>query len=102
MINSTISIPLIPTMALLLEKCGVNKEQSLKLLREAISEAMTENVKEDTHIQKCIDDVQAAIKSVKNDLIAQLPKMHRSGKVDCRDLEVTVMPMSAVNELAVA
>ena len=102
MINSTVSIPLIPTMALLLEKCGVNKDESLSMLREAITEAMTERVKEDAHIQKCIDDVQSAIKSVKKDLISQLPKMHRSGKVDCRDLEVTVMPMSSVNELAVA
>ena len=72
------------------------------MLHEAITEAMTERVKEDAHIQKCIDDVQAAIKSVKTDLIAQLPKMHRSGKVDSRDLEVTVLPMSTVGELAVA
>lgn len=102
MVNPTVSIPLVPTMALLLEKCGVNKDESLQLLREAITEAMTERVKEDTHILQCIDDVQAAISLVKKDLIDQLPKMHRTGKVDCRDLEVAVIPMSAVDELAVA
>ena len=89
MINSTVSIPLIPTMALLLEKCGINKDESISMLREAITEAMTERVKEDNHIQACIDDVQAAIKSVKTDLIAQLPKMHRAGRVETRDLEIT-------------
>lgn len=99
--NPTVSIPLIPTLALLIEKCGVNNDESLTLLREAISEAMTKGVKEDRHIQNRIDDVQTAIASVRKDLIEQLPKMKRLGRTDLRDLEITVMPMSAVEELAV-
>lgn len=98
----TVSIPLIPTLALFWEKCGITRDHALRMLREAIMEAMLDGVKEDGHIQAHIRDVDAAIKSVRTELIDQLPKMRRSGKVITKDLAVTVISMTEQPVLAVA
>jgi hypothetical protein len=98
----TVSIPLIPTLALFWEKAGITRDHALRMLREAITEAMLDGVKEDDHIQARIKDVDAAIKAVRTDLIAQLPKMQRSGKVITKDLSVTVMTATEQPVLAVA
>ncbi len=98
----TVSIPLIPTLALFWEKCGITREHALRMLRESITEAMLDGVKEDDHIQSHIKDVDAAIKAVRTDLINQLPKMRRSGKVITKDLAVTVMVATEQPVLAVA
>jgi hypothetical protein len=98
----TVSIPLIPTLALFWEKCGITRDHALRMLKEAITEAMLDNVKEDDHIQSHIKDVEAAIKAVRTELIAQLPKMQRSGKVMTKDLAVTVMTATEQPILAVA
>jgi hypothetical protein len=98
----TVSIPLIPTLALFWEKAGITRDHALRMLREAITEAMLDGVKEDDHIQGRIKDVDAAIKVVRTELIAQLPKMRRSGKVITKDLAVTVMTATEQPVLAVA
>jgi hypothetical protein len=98
----TVSIPLIPTLALFWEKCGITRDHALRMLREAITEAMLDEVKEDDHIQARIKDVDAAIKAVRNDLINQLPKMRRTGKVITKDLAVSVLVATDVPVLAVA
>jgi hypothetical protein len=98
----TVSIPLIPTLALFWEKCGVTREHALRMLREAITEAMLDAVKEDDQIQSRIKDVDAAIKAVRSELINQLPKMRRSGKLITKDLEVTVSSATEETVLAVA
>ncbi len=98
----TVSIPLIPTLALFWEKCGVTRDHALRMLREAITEAMLDGVKEDDQIQSHIKDVEAAIKAVRTDLIDRLPKMRRTGKVITKDLMVTVMAATGKPVLAVA
>jgi hypothetical protein len=98
----TVSIPLIPTLALFWEKCGITRDHALRMLREAIAEAMLDEVKEDDHIQARIKDVDAAIKAVRTDLINQLPKMRRTGKVITKDLTVSVLVATDVPVLAVA
>ncbi len=100
--SPTVSIPLIPTLALFWEKCGVTRDHALRMLREAISEAMLDGVKEDDDIQTHIKDVEAAIKSVRTDLIDRLPKMRRAGKVITKDLTVTVTSATEETVLAVA
>ena len=84
------------------EKCGVTRDYALRMLREAITEAMLDGVKEDDHIQSHIKDVEAAIKAVRTDLIDGLPKMRRSGKVITKDLTVTVTSATEETVLAVA
>ena len=98
----TVSIPLIPTLALFWEKCGITRDHALRMLREAIAEAMLDEVKEDDHIQARIKDVDAAIKAVRTDLINQLPKMRRTGKVITKDLTVSFLASTDVPVLAVA
>jgi hypothetical protein len=98
----TVSIPLIRTLALFWEKSGITRDHALRMLREAITEAMLDGVKEDAKIESHIKDVDAAIKAVRNDLINQLPKMRRTGKVITKDLTVSVMASTDLPVLAVA
>jgi hypothetical protein len=102
LIAPTVSIPLIPTLALFWEKCGVTRDHALRMLREAVTEAMLDGVKEDAHIQSRIKDVDAAIKTVRSELIERLPKMRRSGKLITKDLTVTVTAATEATVLAVA
>jgi hypothetical protein len=102
LVAPTVSIPLISTLALFWEKCGVTRDHALRMLREAITEAMLDGVKEDAHIQSRIKDVDAAIKTVRNELIERLPKMRRSGKLITKDLTVTVTVAMGATVLAVA
>jgi hypothetical protein len=98
----TVSIPLISVLALFWEKCGITRDHALRMLREAITEAMLDGVKEDAKIESHIKDMDAAIKAVRTDLINQLPKMRRTGKVITKDLTVSVVATADVPVLAVA
>ena len=101
-IAPTVSIPLIPTLALFWGKCGITREHALRMLREAITEAMVDGVKEDGHIQDRIKDVDAAVKAIRTELIDRLPKMRRSGKLITKGLSVTVTAATGETVLAVA
>ena len=92
MVAPTVSIPLITALALFWEKAGVVRDKALVMLREALQEAMTAKVKEDASIKDRIKDIDQAVKAIRKDLIAGLPKMHREGKVLLDDLQVEVMP----------
>jgi len=89
-VSPTVSIPLIPTLALLVEKMGITREHAINMLREALSEAMADGVNEDARINERITDVEAAVKTVRQELIDQLPKMKRSGRLVLDDLNVEV------------
>jgi hypothetical protein len=93
MVAPTVSIPLITALALFWEKAGIVRDAALKMLRESLAEAMTAKVKEDASIKDRIKDIDEAVKAIRKDLIAGLPKMHREGKVLLDDLQVEVMPM---------
>ena len=62
------------------------------MLREAISEAMVEGADKSERIEARMKDVDAAIKAVKDELIAKLPKVPRSGRLVTKDLQVEVLP----------
>lgn len=94
LVTPTVSIPLLPTLALFWEKSGIARDEALAMLREALVEAMSEGTKEDTHIQERIDDLQAAVKAVRTDLISKLPKMPRTGKLLTDDLEIDVLALT--------
>ena len=88
LVAPTTSIPLILTLALFWEKAGITREHALNMLRDAITEAMAEGTDKNERIEARIKDVEAAVKAVKDELIAKLPKARRSGKVVTRDLTV--------------
>lgn len=99
-VSPTVSIPLVSTLALFWEKAGLNRDEALSLLREAITEVMDVKVNEDTAIQSRIDDVHQAISVIRKDLIDQLPKMKRSGRLVTKDLDIAVTPVGFADEVA--
>lgn len=98
MICPTISIPIIPVLAFFWEKVGLERDAAMNMLREAITEAMKDGHKEDASVLKRMEDVEKAIKAVKTDLISTLPKMHRAGRLDTKDLSICVLALSSEDE----
>jgi hypothetical protein len=90
----TVSIPLILTLALFWEKAGICRDHALRMLREAISEALENGKCKDEQIEARMKDIEKAVEAVKRDLIAQLPKQKRAGRVVTKDLEITVLPVA--------
>jgi len=91
MVAPTTSIPMIPVLAFFWQKCGVSRDHALRILREAITEAMTTGKSKDEQIEARIKDVEKAVEAVKTELIAKLPKQNRSGRVLTKDLEVKIL-----------
>lgn len=98
MIAPTVSIPLVSVLAYFWERAGIERDSAMSMLREAITEAMTDGRKEDATVLKRIEDVEAAIKAVKTDLIATLPKMPRVGRLDTKNLSIDVLALSSEDE----
>src|SRR5690606_13667125 len=91
-------IPLVSVLAYFWERAGIERDSAMSMLREAMTEAMQENRKEDAAVLKRIEDVEAAIKAVKSDLIATLPKMPRAGRLDTKNLSIDVLALSSEEE----
>jgi len=98
LIAPTVSIPLIPTIAFFWDRLGVEKDAAMRVLREAITEAMQLQTNESPAIKGRIDDVAEAVAAVKRDLICELPKMRRTGKTDVSDLQVKITELTPVSE----
>lgn len=98
MIAPTVSIPLVSVLAYFWERAGIERDAAMSMLREAITEAMTDGRKEDAAVLKRIEDVEAALKSVRQDLIATLPKMPRAGRLDTKNLSIDVLALSSEDE----
>ena len=99
----TVSVPLILTLALFWEKCGVSRDHALRMLREAITEAMQNGKAKEERIEARMKDVEKAVDAVKKDLLSQLPKQKRSGRIVTKDLRVEVISEDAeLPEVAVA
>ena len=97
-IAPTISIPLIPTIALFWERLGVEKDAAMSVLREAIAQAMRAKTDESPSIKSKMNDVAEAVAAVKRDLIGGLPKMRRAGRTDVSDLQVSISALTPVSE----
>lgn len=90
----TVSIPLISALALFWDRAGIARDEALAMLRDALREAMNKEVKEDGHIAERIKDVEKAVKTIRQELIAKLPPMRRAGKVIVENLSVEAMPVA--------
>lgn len=99
----TASLPLIPILALFWEKCGVSRDHALRMLREAITEAMENGKAKNEQIEARMNDVEKAVAAVKKDLIAKLPKQKRAGRVITKALAIEILTVpEEVLEPAVA
>ena len=94
----TTSLPTILTLALFWQKCGVTRDHALNMLKEAITEAMTNGKDKDTEIASRMKDVEKAVEAIKRDLIAKLPKQKRSGRVVTKNLNIEVEPVRELEE----
>ena len=97
-IAPTVSIPLIPTIAFFWDRLGVEKDAAMRVLREAITAAMLAKTNESPAIKSRMDDVAEAVAAVKRDLICELPKMRRAGRMDVGDLQVSLNELTPVSE----
>jgi hypothetical protein len=93
MVAPTTSLPTIMVLALFWEKAGITRDHALRMLKEAVTEAMANGKDKDEQIEARIKDVEAAVKAVREDLIAKLPKQKRAGRVITKDLHVEVLPV---------
>lgn len=95
MVAPTTSLPLIPILALFWEKSGIARDHALRMLREAITEAVQNGKTKSERIEARIKDVETSVKAVKDELISKLPKQRRSGRVITKDLQITVLTEQA-------
>ena len=98
----TVSIPLISTLAYFWDRLGIDRDAALGMLREALHEAMSESRNQDSAIKSRMDDVQTAIKAIRQELIADLPKMRREGKTLLDGLRVDVLALGSEVEERIA
>ncbi len=89
----TTSLPTILTLALFWQKCGVTRDHALNMLKEAVTEAMTNGKDKDTEIAARVKDVEKAVEAIKRDLIAKLPKQKRAGRIVTKNLTIEVEPV---------
>jgi len=99
-ITPTTSVPLISVLALFWEKSGLAQDDAIRLLREAITEAMDENACKNCRIKSRIDDVTAAVEAVKKDLLAELPKVPRAGRTITKGLQISVKSLELADAVA--
>ena len=93
LVAPTTSLPTILTLALFWQKCGVTRDHALKMLKEAVTEALVNGKDTDTEIAARVKEVEKAVETVKRDLISKLPKQKRSGRVVTKNLNIEVEPV---------
>lgn len=86
----TSAIPMIPAIALILEKSGITAEASKRMLRDALREAFTLGTDPGEKIRARMEEVGNAIEEVK-EVVRSLPKVPRKGALKAI-LEVDVRP----------
>jgi hypothetical protein len=74
----TVDIPLIPTLALVLEKAGFQRERAKALLVEAMTEALSKGDKGAVTVTERVKDIEAALAHVR-EVTAALPQKVRAG-----------------------
>ena len=93
--SPTTSIPLLPTCALLLKRMGIQREEALDVLKEVMQQAL--DLGKDA-TQTLLDETGVAEmeKRLKNEVIAELPRVPVKGAVTLKpeDVRVIVRSMS--------
>lgn len=79
----TVKIPLLATMAILLERMGFQRERASEMISECMTEAMTTNVIASEIIVARIKDFEKAEELVKK-TIAEMPKMPKAGPTNVK------------------
>lgn len=82
MTTPTANIPILPVMALLVQRMGFQREKAMKIIVDAINESIAD--KDTTvldNLQKDTAEIEAAIEVVRKGIINKLAKVKANGKV---------------------
>ena len=90
----TADIPLIPTLALVLEKSGITRERSIALLTEAMQESLAMGQTAHCALSHRMNDIETAMARVR-EVTHALPKKTRSGATRVRG-EIEILTPLAV------
>jgi len=93
----TCSIPLLPTLALLLKRMGFQREKALEMLAEVMGEAIALD-KDATKALLAETGVKEAQDLLQKDVIAKLPRTPVNGRVTVKDVEVDLKGMAVQND----
>ena len=91
--SPTVSIPLIATLALFWEKSGITQRSRLADAAGGDHRGPAAGKDTSAEIQSRMKHVEKAIQTVKEDLLDQLPKVKRSGRLITKDLRVELVPV---------
>lgn len=92
----TVEIPLLATMALILEKAGFMRETAKALLIDAMTEALVDASNSSDRVVERVKDIEEAMKHVQA-VTAALPKKIRSGPTKVEgEVEVEVVELEPV------
>jgi len=85
----TASIPLLPTLALMIRRMGCQRDEALRILKEAMTEALT--LDKDA-MKRLLDDagVAEAERLVKDEVIATLPRTPVKKTVKAKGVTLTL------------
>jgi len=93
----TCSIPLLPTLALLLKRMGFQRDKALEMLSEVMEEAISLD-KDATKALLAETGVKEAQDLLQKDVISKLPRTPVNGRVTVKDVEVDLKGMAVTNE----
>lgn len=77
----TVDIPLLPTLALVMEKAGFMRERAKELLIEAMTEALELSAKGDEFVADRVKNIDEAMAHVR-EVTGALPKKTKSGQTN--------------------
>lgn len=90
----TVDIPMLPTLALVLEKAGFQRELAKTLLIAAMTEALEVGAKGAETVAERVKDIETAMEHVR-EVTSKLPKKSKSGattvKISIEEVEAIVV-----------
>jgi len=92
----TCSIPMLPTLALLLKRMGFQRDKALEMLSEVMEEAISLD-KDATKALLAETGVKEAQDLLKKNVIAKLPRTPVKGAVKVSDVEVDLKGMAVAD-----
>lgn len=92
----TCSIPMLPTLALLLKRMGFQRDKALEMLAEVMEEAINLD-KDATKALLAETGVKEAQDLLKKNVIAKLPRTPVKGSVKVSDVEVDLKGMAVAD-----
>lgn len=96
----TADIPLLPTLALVFEKAGFQRENAKKLLIAAMTEALSVGEQAEGPIADRVKDIETAMEHVRS-VTAALPKKTRSGATKVKIEILEADPIELLETLTV-